>query len=82
MPDTGRPPDVSTLTHSELERTRRDLTAALALARPGSPTRLPIGTYLATIDAELASRASQHHQAPVAAHGRDTIRMRPAYSGT
>lgn len=63
MPDTGRPPDVSTLTIGELERARRDLAAALALTRPGSPTRLPIGTHLAAIDAELASRTSQP-QAP------------------
>jgi hypothetical protein len=59
VPDTGRPPDVSTLTPGELERTRRDLAAALALARPGSLTRLPIGTHLAAIDAELISRTSQ-----------------------
>ena len=37
MPDPGRPPDVSTLTPAELQRTRRELAAALALARPGSP---------------------------------------------
>jgi hypothetical protein len=59
VPDPGRPPDVSALSPAELERTRRDLAAALALARPGSPTRLPIGTHLAAIDAELASRTSQ-----------------------
>jgi hypothetical protein len=59
VPDTGRSPDVSTLTPGELERTRRDLAASLALARSGSPARAPIGTHLAAIDAELASRASQ-----------------------
>ncbi len=59
MPDPGRPPDVSTLTPAELERTRRDLAVALALARPGSPARAPIGTHLAAIDAGLASRTSQ-----------------------
>jgi hypothetical protein len=59
VPDTGRPPDVSTLTLAELQRTRRDLAAALALARPGSTARLPIGTHLAAIDAELASRTGQ-----------------------
>jgi hypothetical protein len=59
VPDTGRPPDVSTLTPGELERTRRDLAAALALARPGSPVCLPVGTYLAAIDAELASPTGQ-----------------------
>jgi hypothetical protein len=59
VPDPGRPPDVTTLTPGELERIRRDLAAALALARPGSPTRLPICTHLAAIDAELATRTSQ-----------------------
>lgn len=62
MPDTGRPPDLSTLTPGELQRTRRDLAAALALARPGASARPPIGTHLAAIDAELATRASQHSQ--------------------
>jgi hypothetical protein len=57
VPDPGRLPDVSTLTPAELHRTRRELTAALALARPGSPARLPIRAHLAAIDAELASRA-------------------------
>jgi hypothetical protein len=57
VPDTGRPPDLSTLTRSELQRTRRDL----ALARPGAPARQPISTHLAAIDAELASRTGQHH---------------------
>jgi hypothetical protein len=64
VPDTGRPPDVSTLTPGELERTRRDLAAALALARPGSPARAPIGTHLAAIDAELATRACQRSPLP------------------
>jgi hypothetical protein len=64
VPDTGRPPDLSTLTPSELERTRRDLAAALALARPGAPARQPISTHLAAIDAELATRTSQHHAEP------------------
>jgi hypothetical protein len=61
VPDTGRPPDLSTLTRGELQRTRRDLAAALALARPGAPARQPISTHLAAIDAELASRTGQHH---------------------
>jgi hypothetical protein len=56
----GRPPDVSTLTPAELERTRRELAAALALARPGSPAQIPIRTYLDAIDAELARRAARH----------------------
>jgi hypothetical protein len=62
VPDTGRPPDLATLTPGELQRTRRDLAAALALAIPGAPARQPISTHLAAIDAELASRTSQHHR--------------------
>jgi len=57
MPDPARPRDVSMLTSRELERTRRELAAALALARPGSPAQVPIRAHLAAIDAELASRA-------------------------
>jgi hypothetical protein len=41
VPDTGRPPDVSTLTPGELERTRRDLAAALALTRREAPDPSP-----------------------------------------
>jgi hypothetical protein len=59
VPDTGRPPEVSTLTLAELERTRRDLAAALALARPGSPAQVPIRAHLAAVDAELAGRADR-----------------------
>ena len=59
MPDPARPPDVSTLTPGELERTRRELAAALALTRPGSPAQVPIRTYLDAIDAELARRAGR-----------------------
>jgi hypothetical protein len=51
--------DVSALTASELERTRRELHAALALARPGSPAQTPVLAHMAAIDAELASRAGQ-----------------------
>jgi hypothetical protein len=46
VPDIGRPPDVRTLATGELERARRDLAAALALTRPGSPARLPIDTHI------------------------------------
>ena len=53
-PAPGRPHDVSALTGAELERTRRELAASLALARPGSPARVPILAHLAAIDAELA----------------------------
>ncbi len=59
MPDPGRLPDVSTLTSGQLEHTRRELAAALALARPSSPVRAPIMAHLAAIDAELTSRAGQ-----------------------
>ncbi len=55
MPDP-RPPDVAGLTSGELERTRRELRTALALARPGSPALVPIRAHLAAIDAELAAR--------------------------
>jgi hypothetical protein len=64
VPDTGRPPDLATLTPAELQRTRRDLAAALALARPGAPARQPISTHLAAIDAELAIRTSQPQPRP------------------
>jgi hypothetical protein len=57
MPDPSRPRDVSTLTSRELERTRRELAASLALARPGSPAQVPILTHIAAIDSELAGRA-------------------------
>jgi hypothetical protein len=59
VPDPTRPPDVSTLTSGELERTRRELAAALALARPSSPAHALIGAHLAAINAELTGRASQ-----------------------
>jgi len=54
---SGRPPNVSGLTTGELERTRRELRASLALARPDSPTRTPIMAHLSAIDTELAERA-------------------------
>jgi hypothetical protein len=41
MPDPSRSHDVSGLTDAELERTRRDLQASLALARPGSTLACP-----------------------------------------
>ena len=52
MPEPGRPRDVSMLTSPELQRTRRELQAALALARPGSPTQVPIQAHMAAIDAD------------------------------
>jgi hypothetical protein len=59
VPDPGRPPDVSALTSGELERTRREVQAALALARSGSPIQVPILAHMAAIDAELATRVGQ-----------------------
>ena len=50
--------DVTALTAAELETARRELAASLALARPGSPARVPIQARLAAIDAELAGRAA------------------------
>ncbi len=48
--------DAAGLTVGELERTRRELAASLALVRPGSPARAPIRAQMAAIDAELAAR--------------------------
>jgi len=58
MSDAGRAHDVSGLTTAELERTRRDLQASLALARPGSAACVPILAHLDAIDAELARRSA------------------------
>jgi len=55
----GHPPrlyDASGLTAAELDRTRRELAASLALTRPDSPARAPILAHLAAVDAELAAR--------------------------
>ena len=62
--ESGRAPDVSGLTPGELERTRRELQASLALARPGSPVRGPILAHLGAIDTELARRTARQLQAP------------------
>ena len=45
-----RPHDVRAMTTSQLERTKRELQASLALARPGSPTRVPIEAHISAID--------------------------------
>jgi len=58
MPDPSRPHDVSRLTSRELERTRRELQASLALARPDSPARVPILAHMSAIDTELAERTA------------------------
>jgi hypothetical protein len=48
--------DVSSLSDSELQRTRRDLAASLALARPDSPIRAPALAHIDAIDTEQAER--------------------------
>jgi hypothetical protein len=58
--------DMTALTVTELEHARRELAASLALARPGSPARVPIQARMAAIDTELAGRAA----------------TRPAYPGS
>ena len=50
--------DVTTLTARELEQARRELAASLALARPGSPARVPILAQMSAIDTELAGRSA------------------------
>jgi len=50
---------VSGLAAGELERTRRELTANLGLARPDSPARAPILAHISAIDTELARRTDQ-----------------------
>jgi hypothetical protein len=49
--------DMTALTAAELNRARRELTASLALARPGSSVCAPILARLSAIDAELARRS-------------------------
>ncbi len=56
QPAAQRQYDAAGLTAGELERTRRELAASLALARPGSPACAPIQAQMAAIDAELAAR--------------------------
>ena len=58
VPEPSRSHDVSGLTAAELERTKRDLQASLALARPGSAACVPILAHLSAIDAELAGRSA------------------------
>jgi hypothetical protein len=50
---------MTALTAGELAQARRELQASLALARPGSPARVPILARMAAIDAELAGRAGR-----------------------
>ena len=58
VPDPSRSHDVSGLTTAKLERTRRELQASLALARPGSVASVPILAHLSAIDTELAGRSA------------------------
>ena len=61
--------DVTMLTAAELDRARRELSASLALARPGSPVRAPILARISAIDAELAVRGNP--ATPAREHPRD-----------
>ncbi len=58
VPDPRRSHDVSGLTDAELERTRRDLQASLALARPGSTACVPMLAHLSAVESELAGRSA------------------------
>ena len=61
QPAAQRQYDAAGLTAGELERTRCELAASLALARPESPARAPIRAQMAAIDAELAARDTPAH---------------------
>jgi len=58
VPYPSRSHDFSGLTAAELERTRRDLQASLALARPGYAACVPMLARLSAIDAALAGRSA------------------------
>ena len=70
--------DVSQLTTAELELTRRQLRANVALIAPGSPAHVPILAHIEAIDAKLAGRTG--NQRPDAGQRRDseTIPARPS----
>ena len=57
VPDTGRNHNVSGLTDAELELTRRDLKASLALAHPGSTACVLMLAHLRAVESELAQRS-------------------------
>ena len=69
--------DIRELTASELERARRELAASLALARPGSPVRVPILARIGAIDTEMIARTAQAYPAPGPARRPRTGRMQP-----
>lgn len=56
--------DVSHLTTAELELTRRQLRANLAMIAPGSPAHVPILAHGQAIDAELAGHACNQGPGP------------------
>ena len=56
--------DVSQLTTAELELTRRQLRANLALIAPGSPAHVPILADVQAIGAELAGRTCNQEPFP------------------
>ncbi len=58
MLDLNRAHDVSGLTAGELAQARRELRAALALARPDAPARVPILARLSAVETKLAGRAA------------------------
>ena len=58
VPDPSRSHDVSGLTDADLERTRRDLQASLALAHPGSTARVPMLAHLSAVESELGKRSA------------------------
>jgi hypothetical protein len=68
--EPGRPPDVSGLTSGTLARTRRELAASLALARPGSPARRPVLAHLA---------AHRHRACPADHRPARAVTRLPAY---
>jgi len=78
--------DVTTLTARDLERARRELTASLALTRPGSPARTPILAHLTAIDIELTRRTGQQPDRPSGSprawpDGRRGLRMTSRHPG-
>jgi hypothetical protein len=62
--------DVSQFTMAELELTRRELRANLALIAPNPPRTWPIRTHMRAIDAELAGRTG--NQQPGAGQRHDS----------
>ena len=69
MPDLHRVHDVSGHASGDLERARRELTASLALVRPGSPARVPILARMSAIDRELGERTRNEDQTQGSIHG-------------